>query len=64
MIIDFERADIQRLRAVLDVISPNWKSEQATNPKQKKDDLFLQETRQAIAELTAFLWDEVSSLKP
>ena len=55
MIIDFERAEIRGLRAVLDVISPNRKRKRANNPKQKKDDLFEREARQAIAELTAFV---------
>ena len=43
MIIDFEKAEIQGLRAVLDVILPNRKRKRATNPKYKKDDMFLRE---------------------
>ena len=35
MIIDFDRANIQGLRAVLDVLSPNLKRKRATNPNQK-----------------------------
>ncbi len=55
MIIDFEKAEIQGLRAVLGVILPNRKRKLATNLKHKKDNMFLREAQQDIAELTAFV---------
>lgn len=53
MIIDFERAEVQELRAVLGTISPNREGKRATTLKVQPDDVFVGEVRRAMFELRA-----------
>jgi len=51
MIIDFDRAKIQKSRAILGAISPNRKRKWATALKEQPDDVFMREIRRAMIEL-------------
>ncbi len=59
MIIDFDRAKIQKSRAILDVISSNWKRKWAIALKKQSNDVFMQEIRRAMIELRE-TWDKSS----
>ena len=51
MIIDFERAEIQKPKLVLGDISPNRKRKRETKLEKQPDDVFVRETRRAMMEL-------------
>lgn len=51
MIIDFEKAKIKELRAILDAIPPNQNRKRTAILKELLDDEFMKETRRAITEL-------------
>ncbi len=59
MIIDFDRAKIQKSRAILDAISSNRKRKWATALKKQSNDVFMQEIRRAMIELRE-TWDKSS----
>ncbi len=59
MIIDFDRAKIQKSRAILDAISSNQKRKWATALKKQLNNVFMQEIRRAMIELRE-TWDKSS----
>ena len=51
MIIDFERAEVQKSRVVLGVVSPNRKRKEATTLKVQPENVFVREARRAMYEV-------------